>query len=42
MENFLVLDLRGKTQPLDFEVFPTAFQNLQRSVHTLKILKPSS
>ena len=34
MENVLVLDLRGKTQSLDFEVFPMAFQNLQRSVHT--------
>ena len=34
MENFLVLDLIGKTPPLDFEVFPMAFQNLQRSVHT--------
>lgn len=31
MEHFLVLDLRGKTQPLDFEVFPVAFQNFQCS-----------
>ena len=35
MENFLVLDLIGKTQPLDFEVFPMAFQ-ICREVFILK------
>lgn len=29
MEHFVVLDLRGKAQPLDFEAFLTALQNFQ-------------
>ena len=33
-ENFRVLELRGKTQPLDFEVFSKTFQSFQRIVHT--------
>lgn len=36
MENFFVLDLRGKTQPLDFEVFLMAFQNMQKKFAHLK------
>lgn len=40
MEHFLVLDPRGKTQPLEFEVFSTAFQNFQK-YSCLKLPKTS-
>ena len=39
MENFLGLNLRGKTQPLDFVLWHF---KICRDVHTRKILKPTN